>query len=67
MLTKSNLILISAILVAVAPKMVEIGSAANLMEWGTAWNVVHVVAGVLLARLSGQHREREKNGKVERS
>lgn len=67
MFTKSNLILVSAVLVAVAPKMMEIGSASGLMEWGTAWGVVHVTAGVLLARLSGQHREREKNGKVERS
>ena len=62
MFTKSNLILVSAILVAIAPGMVEVGSASGLMEWGTAWSVVHVIAGVLLARLSGQHREKEKNG-----
>jgi hypothetical protein len=58
--TKSNLILVSAVLVAVAPRMVEIGSASGLAEWGTAWSVVHVIAGVLLARLSGQQREKEK-------
>jgi hypothetical protein len=64
MFSKSNLVLVSAVLVAVAPMMVDIGSASGLMEWGTAWGVVHVVAGVLLARLSGQQREREKNGSV---
>ena len=63
MFTRSNLILLSAVLVAVAPKMIEVGSSSGLMEWGTAWSVIHVTAGVLLARLSGQHREREKNGR----
>lgn len=62
MFTKSNLILVLGILVVIAPELQMLGSAERAMEWGELWRLINLGAGAALVRLSGQHREREKNG-----
>jgi len=65
MFTKSNLILILGVLLVLAPELEKLGSAGNALEWGNLWHLVGVAAGALLVRLSGQEREKEKNGTKE--
>jgi hypothetical protein len=66
MFTKSNLILILGVLLVLAPELEKLGSADKALEWGNLWHLVGVAAGALLVRLSGQEREKEKNGPKEK-
>jgi hypothetical protein len=65
MLKRSNLILILGVLLVLAPELEKLGSASSVLEWGNLWHLVGVAAGALLVRLSGQEREKEKNGPKE--
>jgi hypothetical protein len=53
------------VLLVLAPELEKLGSADNALEWGNLWHLVGVAAGALLVRLSGQEREKEKNGPKE--
>ena len=62
MLTRSNLILLLGVVMVLAPELESLRSAGEALEWGNLWHLVGVAAGALLVRLSGQEREKEKNG-----